>query len=220
MNGKVINSCLIHDVLKMKFKNELLIYMMEKISSYYWFIIDNLAFKLDKLAEMYYKKSIGSEYRMEYQTFNISKNDKVLHIGSGAFPLTEITLAEEIGNTVVGIDKSRKAVEYADDVVRRKNLQDKIKINLGNGRDYPIKEFDVIIISSCASPMLKIIEHVFKNSKSNSKIIVRMIETSIKPLMKSINLQRDIILVKKIEHHPFPFIKPLGWQSFYLIKKQ
>jgi len=49
MNGKVINSCLIHDVVKMKFKSELLIYMMEKISNYYWFIIDNLAFKLDKL---------------------------------------------------------------------------------------------------------------------------------------------------------------------------
>jgi len=96
MNGKVINSYLIHDIAKMKFKNKLLNYMMKKISNYYWYIIDNLAFKLDKFAEIYYKKSIGSQYRMEYQTFNISKNDKVLHIGSGAFPLTEITLAEEI----------------------------------------------------------------------------------------------------------------------------
>jgi precorrin-6B methylase 2 len=220
MNGKVINSYLIHDIAKMKFKNKLLNYMMKKISNYYWYIIDNLAFKLDKFAEIYYKKSIGSQYRMEYQTFNISKNDKVLHIGSGAFPLTEITLAEEIGTTVVGIDKSRKAVESADDVVREKNLQDKIKINLGNGKNYPIKEFDVIIISSCASPMVKIIEHVFKNAKSNSKIIVRAIETSLKPLIESIDLQKNIIFVKKIEHHPFPFLKPFGWQSFYLIKKQ
>jgi len=196
MNGKVINSYLIHDIVKMKFKNKLLNYMMKKISNYYWYIIDNLAFKLDKFAEIYYKKSIGSQYRMEYQTFNISKNDKVLHIGSGAFPLTEI------------------------DVVREKNLQDKIKINLGNGKNYPIKEFDVIIISSCASPMVKIIEHVFKNAKSNSKIIVRAIETSLKPLIESIDLQKNIIFVKKIEHHPFPFLKPFGWQSFYLIKKQ
>ena len=220
MNGKVINSYLIPDIVKIKFKTAVLMQMINKISNYYWLIIDNLAFKLDKLAEMYYKKSIGTQYRKEYETFNISKNAKVLHIGSGAFPLTEITLAEEIGNTVVGIDKSRKAVDYAEDVVRRKNLQDKIKIKLGDGKNYPIKEFDVIIISSCASPMEKIIEHVFKNSKSNSKIIVRMIETSLKPLIEFINLQRDIILVKKIEHHPFPFIKPLGWQSFYLIKKQ
>jgi len=220
MNGKVINSCLIHDIAKMKFKNELLIYMMKIISNYYWFIIDNLAFKLDKLAEMYYKKSIGSQYRMEYQTFNILKNDKVLHIGSGAFPLTEITLAEEIGTTVIGIDKSRKAVVSANDVVRGKNLQDKIKINLGNGKNYSIKEFDVIIVSSCASPMIEIIEHVFKNSKNNSKIIIRAIETSLEPLIESINQQSNIILVKKIEHHPFPFLKPFGWQSFYLLKKQ
>jgi len=68
--------------------------------------------------------------------------------------------------------------------------------------------------------MLKIIEHVFKNSKSNSKIIIRMIETSLKPLIEFIDQQRNIILVKKIEHHPFPFLKPFGWQSFYLMKKQ
>jgi len=220
MNGKVINSFSIHDIVKMKLKNKLPIYLMKIISNYYWFIIDNLAFKLDKLAEIYYKKSIGFQYRIEYQTFNILKNNKVLHIGSGAFPLTEITLAEEIGTTVTGIDKSRKAVGSANDVVRRKNLQDKIKINLGNGKNYSIKEFDVIIISSCASPMVKIIEHVFKNAKNNSKIIVRAIETSLKPLTEYIDLQKNIILVKKIEHHPFPFLKPFGWQSFYLLKKE
>ena len=102
----------------------------------------------------------------------------------------------------------------------KKTYKIKIKINLGNGKNYPIKEFDVIIISSCASLMVKIIEHVFKTAKSNSKIIVREIETSLKPLIESIDLQRDIILVKKIEHHPFSFLKPSGWQSFYLMKKQ
>jgi hypothetical protein len=85
----------------MKFKNKLPIYLMKDLSGYYWYIVDNLAFKLDKLAERYYKKSIGAEYKREYQTFGISKNDKVFHIGSGAFPLTEITLAETIGATVV-----------------------------------------------------------------------------------------------------------------------
>ena len=34
-----------------------------------------------------------------------------------------------------------------------------------------------------------------------------------------IGMQKDVRLVKKIDHHPFPFLKPFGWQSFYLIKK-
>jgi 2-polyprenyl-3-methyl-5-hydroxy-6-metoxy-1,4-benzoquinol methylase len=204
----------------MEFKNKLPIHLMKNISGYYWYIVDNLAFKLDKLAERYYKKSIGAEYKREYQTFGISKNDKVLHIGSGAFPLTEITLAETIGATVVGIDSSMKAVNSADDIVHKKNLQSKIKINYGNGINYPINDFDVVIVSSCASPMVKIIEHILKNATNNSKIIVREIDTSIKPLVRYINMQRNVSLVKKIDHNPFPFIKPFGWQSFHLIKKE
>ena len=203
----------------MKFKSKAIIYLMKKISGYYWYIIDNLAFKLDKLAEIYYKKSIGDEYRREYLTFDISKNDKILHIGSGAFPLTEIMLAETIGATVMGIDRSMKAVNSAAYVLNKKNLQDKIKINYGNGIDYPINDFDVVIVSSCASPMIKIVEHIFKAAKTNSKIIVREMEASSKPLINYIDLQRNIFIVKKIDHHPFPFIKPFGWKSFYLVKK-
>jgi 2-polyprenyl-3-methyl-5-hydroxy-6-metoxy-1,4-benzoquinol methylase len=204
----------------MKFKNKLPIYLMKDLSGYYWYIVDNLAFKLDKLAERYYKKSIGAEYKREYQTFGISKNDKVFHIGSGAFPLTEITLAETIGATVVGIDSSMKAVNSANDIVHKKNLQGKIKIKYGNGTNYPINDFDVVIVSSCASPMVKIVEHIFKTATNNSKIIVREIDTSIKPLVEYIDMQRNVYLVKKIDHNPFPFLKPFGWQSFYLIKKE
>jgi len=203
----------------MNFKTKLQIYLMKNISSYYWWFIDNLAHKLDKLAEIYYKKSIGSEYKREYKTFDISKEDKVLHIGSGAFPLTEIILVESIGTTVVGIDKSLNAVKSANDVVYKKNLHDKIKIDHGNGMDYPIKNFDVVIVSSCASPMVKIVEHIFKTAKNNTRIILREMEISIKPLIKYIGMQKDVRLVKKIDHHPFPFLKPFGWQSFYLIKK-
>jgi len=202
----------------MKFKDKLLIYLMKNISSCYWYTIDNLAFKLDKLAEIYYKKSIGTEYKSEYQKFSISKSDKVLHIGSGAFPLTEITLAETIGNTVVGVDKDLKAVISANNAISRRNLQDKIEINHGNGIDYPVKDFDIVIVSSCASPMVKIVDHVFKNAKKNCKIIVREMEILTKPLVKYIDTQQNVTLIKKIDHHPFPFLKPFGWESYYIIK--
>jgi len=192
---------------------------MKNISSYFWWFIDNLAHKLDKLAEAYYTKSIGAEYRREYKEFDISKEDKVLHIGSGAFPLTEITLAETIGSTVVGIDKSLKAVKSAIEAIREKNLNNKIKIEHGNGINYNIEKFNVIIVSSCASPMIEIVDHIFKTANKNSKIIVREMEISIKPLIKYIKMQRDVFLVKNISHNPFPFLKPFGWQSFFLIKK-
>jgi len=203
----------------MNFKIKLQIHLIKNISNYYWWFIDNLAHNLDKLAETYYKKSIGSEYRREYKTFDISKEDKVLHIGSGAFPLTEITLAETIGTSVIGIDKNLNAVKSANDVIYKKNLHDKIKIYHGNGIDYPVKNFDVIIVSSCASPMIKIVEHIFEAAKSNTRIIIREVEISIKPLISYVGMRGDVRLLKKIDHHPFPFFKPFGWQSFHLIKK-
>jgi hypothetical protein len=68
--------------------------------------------------------------------------------------------------------------------------------------------------------MVKIVEHIFKTATNNSKIIVREIDTSIKSLVEYIDMQRNVYLVKKIDHNPFPFLKPFGWQSFYLIKKE
>ena len=204
----------------MKFKKKLLNYLMKKISTNYWCFIDNLSYRLDKLADIYYKRSIGPEYKREYEVFGISENDRILHIGSGSFPLTEITLAEEIGANVVGVDKNLRAVKSANSVIQKKKLNDKIKIEYGNGMDYPVGEFDVIIISSCSSPMIEIVKHVFKTAKKNSKIIVREMETSIKPLIEWFDLQSDITIVKKLDHHPFPFLKPFGWNSICLTKNQ
>ena len=159
---------------------------MKIVSIYYWIFIDNLSFKLEKLSEIYYKKSIGPEYKKEYRLFGISKENKVLHIGSGSFPLTEISLAEQIGANIVGIDKNPRAVEAANEIIYKKKLNNKIKIEYGNGMNYPIEEFDVIIVSSCTSPKVRIVKNIFKNAKNNSKIIIREMDTSSKSLIEYI----------------------------------
>ena len=53
----------------------------------------------------------------------LTKNDKILHIGCGAYPLTAITIAEQIGAKIVGIDKKFKNVRRAEIIVNKKNLQ-------------------------------------------------------------------------------------------------
>ena len=74
---KVINDSVNSGYSKMKFKKKLLIYLKRKESSYFWSFIDILACKLDKIARIYDKKSIGDEYREEYKIVGISKNNKV-----------------------------------------------------------------------------------------------------------------------------------------------
>jgi precorrin-6B methylase 2 len=194
------------------------LHLLKTISVYYWYFIDMLSYKLDKFADKYYRRSIGGEYTYEYELFDLNENDAVIHIGSGAFPLTEIMLAETLGIRVVGIDKSVKAVHRANSIIQKRGLSPKIQIFNGNGIDYPLDRFNVIIVSSCAIPMIQIIDHIFMHAKPKSKIIIREIESDAFSLAAYIKRHYNSLYKQHITHHPFPFRKPFGWTSFYFIK--
>jgi precorrin-6B methylase 2 len=195
----------------------LLIFLTNRTSNYFWGIADILSNKFDKFAEIY-EKSIGSEYKREYETFGLSQDKKVLHIGCGAYPMTEITLAKLFGIEVTGIDKNPKAVKLAEEFIHKYKLDDKINIEHGNGVNYPANKFDVIIISSCSYPKVKILHHIFKSAKKHSIIIVRELDIATDDILECIDSHKDIILEKRI-HHPAPILLLTGWDAFFLIKK-
>ena len=166
-----------------------------------------------------YHKVIGKEYKKEYEKFDILKCNKILHIGCGSYPLTEITLATLCGNGIVGIDKNPNAVELAREIIRKKKLEDKVTINYGNGIDYPVKGFDVIIISSCSTPMENILENVFKKATKNSIIIVRVLDTTIEHIVNFINKHFDIKFVNK-QHFKTYFFIPISWNALHILNKK
>ena len=196
---------------------KLLIFLIKKTSNYFWGIADILSNKFDKFAEIY-EKSIESEYKMEYEAFGISQDKKVLHIGCGAYPMTDITLAKLSGIDVTGIDKNPKAVKLAEEFIHKYKLDNKIKIEHGDGANYPTNKFDVIIISSCSHPKVKILHHIFKHAKKHSIIIVRELDIAKDAILECIDSHKDIILEKRI-HHPAPIFLPTGWDAFLLIKR-
>jgi len=218
-NEKVINNCINSLFRKMIIQYNFMIYLLKKQILFSWILIDNIAYKFEIIAKLY-DKLVSKVYKNEYQALNISNNDKVLHIGCGAYPLTEITLARTTDAKIVGIDRNKKAIKLANAIVYKKNLRNKIKIEHGNGMNYSVEEFNLIIVSSCTIPILNVVDYIFKNAKKDCKIIVRELDAAVKPLINLIDLQKNIILIKKIESHPFPFYKPFGWRSFYMIKKQ
>lgn len=189
-------------------------------SNCFWTIIDLLTYKFGSVFERYYERLISDEYRKEYQTFDITKEDNVLHIGCGPFPLSEIILAQSTNATVVGIDKNLEAIKRAEQVIRRKHLSDRIHIFQGNGDAFPLDEFDFVIISSCANPKIPILEHILRNGKKNLQIILREKEISTKQLLTYLNRRDDIMIVDEIQHHPFPFLEPLGWISYFIRRKK
>ena len=193
------------------------IFFVKTTSNFFWEVADTWSYKNNKIAQRY-NKSIEEEYRKECETCGVSQNAKVLHIGCGAYPLTQLVLAQCSSGTVVGIDKNPLAVQRAREVISRHHLQNKITIHQGNGTDYPVNDFDMILISSCSLPKVQILEHLFKNAKHQSTIIVREVSIATADILHCINAHPEIEIIQQMHHTPFPFYGPLGWDTFYLRK--
>lgn len=194
-----------------------IIHLDKLFSIYFWKFLDIIACKNKKIADLY-EKAIGRQYTKEYDQFELLKYKKILHIGCGAYPLTEITLANSSNVEVVGIDKNPDAVVLAKYIIRRKKLEEKVTITDGDGINYCADGFDVIIISSCSTPKEKVFENIFKRANKNSIIIVRTVNSDINNILNYINGYKDVNYIKKMYFNSF-FLKPNFWYSLYLTKK-
>lgn len=185
-----------------------------KKSNIFWKTVDYIACKIKRFAKLY-EKAISEVYEREGKLFSLSESNNILHIGCGSYPVTAITLAKINGGRVVAIDSDPIAIKLATEIINKKKLQNRIVINKGDGRSYPIEEFDTIIISSCSIPKIEILNHIFKTAKLNCKIIVRELYGASEAVVKCINLHDDIEILRRIGNHPFPTSR---WESFYLVK--
>ena len=187
-----------------------------KNTNFFWIVVDNLSYKLEKLGNLY-EKTISKSYVKETEIFDISGSKNILHIGCGAYPITTITLAKFNGGNIVGIDKNPKAVEKADEIIRKKGFSNRVKIEKGDGESYPVDKFDAIIVSSCSIPKSKILENLFNSAKKDCKIIVRERFGPSKLVSSYINNYAcSINFVNRIHNYAFPTFR---WDSFYLLKK-
>ena len=205
---------LIHNYIK---NDNIFIFSIKKITNLFWEVVDRLSYNNDRIAKAY-EGYIGKGYKNEYETFNLTNGSKALHIGCGAYPLTEITLAKELKINVVGIDKNKNAVDLARNIVKRKNLEEKIKIEHANGTIFPVDGYDLIIISSCALPKLQILDHIFKKAKKPSRIIVRELDIALTTVSKFIKQYKDIEFEKITHSKPGSTVLSFGWTAMYLKK--
>jgi protein-L-isoaspartate O-methyltransferase len=194
------------------------IYFIKKVSNYLWEIADTWSYKNEKIAQLY-NKFIEKEYRKEYENCDVHGNVDILHIGCGAYPLTDIVLASCSTGHIVGIDKNPQTVKRAQQIIQKNKLENRILIKHGDGQDYSVNNFDFIIISSCSLPKVKILNHIFQKAKSPSTIIVREVDIATNDILQCIDAYEGILIKKQVHHNPFPFFEPIGWTTFYLEKK-
>lgn len=112
--------------------------------------------------------------KYEFDNFKIDSNSKVLFIGSGAFPISAITIAKEIGAQVMCLDIDDEALKLGQNVAVASGVGD--KINFVNKKlselDF-IKETTHIIIASLVKNKYEVLRDLRDNVNFNTKIILR-----------------------------------------------
>ncbi len=186
-----------------------------KRSVLFWKYVDYIACKLEKIAKAY-ENTVGREYKKEIENFNLKKDKKILHIGCGAYPISALVLASLADTKIVTIDSSRRSIKIAKKIIQKKNLDDKIKAEYGDATKYPLDGFDTIIISGCSVPKIQVFNHIIKNAKSNSKIIIRETFLDIESIVNNIAPNQEVIITKKIKNRAF---SNSYWTSYCLLKK-
>ena len=190
-----------------KTNSKFLINCRRILSCYYYNFLELLAVK-NKLFQKLLMNWRRPVFLNEIKMANIKKKDKVLLIGCGIFPSETMLIAEQTGAKVVGIDNSPQAVKIAKKYVKKNGLSKDILIEYGDGKDYPLSDFDIIFIAINVWPIDFVLKHILDNMKSDGKVMCK-------------SLKNDIISV--IEKEKFDIVSKLEnpqTQSFLLAKKK
>ncbi|GGH50116.1 hypothetical protein GCM10008014_15020 [Paenibacillus silvae] len=121
-----------------------------------------------------YIEILSQSVRSELRDFQLDPHSKVLFIGSGAFPLSALTIAHETGAEVVCLDIDPEAVEKGRKVADTWGLADRIVFS---GR--PIAELSFvskathIIIASLVRNKLDILNDLKGRIQLDTRILMR-----------------------------------------------
>lgn len=185
-----------------------------KRANLFWHMIDIISSR-SQIVGTIYQKHIGEHYIKEAKRFNFTNATSILHIGSGAYPITAIILADLFNAHIVTIDKNPIVLRIARNVIRKKGLEDKVEVINGDGLYFDVSKFDVIIISSCSVPKEEILTHIFSKVKDQSTIIVRELPSEMEELKRFMKGFKDIDLLDEIHCCTAP---NLCWNALYFKK--
>jgi len=181
-----------------------------KISCYEYLFLELLAVKIDFFYRMLtrWRKNV---FLKELEMVKISPDDEVLFIGCGILPTGAMIISAETKAKVVTIDNNKMIVKIAQSYIQKKGSGDKIKIECGDGINYPVDNFDFIFIAVNVWPIESVLKHLHKSMKSDAKIICKGIKNDIAELFEKSELE-NMYSIEKIAKNP-------KTHSYLLIKK-
>ena len=86
----------------------------------------------------------------------------------------------------------------------------------GDGSNFPLDNFDTIIISGCSVPKIRVWNYILNNAKPDTRVIIRDSFFDAESIIGLTNTENTIELVKKMHNNPY---LNTHWESYYLVKK-
>jgi hypothetical protein len=112
--------------------------------------------------------------KVELQSFGIDYRSKVLFIGSGAFPVSVLTIAKEFGAKVMGVDIDSEAVILARNVAKAYDLETLVSFSDEKLSSLTfLKETTHIIIASLVESKIEVLDQLKKSMKDDVKVMLR-----------------------------------------------
>jgi len=170
---------------------------LKKFADIGFIITEKILIKFKKLHPLYfdfYDEMVENEIKLA----NISKNDKILHIGGGSIPATSILLTNKIGAQVTIIDKNSQSVKQATSCISEYGVTDRVQIKHAEAKQFPADKFDVIIISQGIIPSKDLLKHVSQSMKVDARVIFRTSSSPSGEIASNDLFLKDIFKIKKM----------------------
>lgn len=106
----------------------------------------------------------------------IASSDRVLFIGSGAFPISPILISQSTGARVDCFDKSPEAIETSQGVLDKLGLSENVRVLNALGEKEGVYSYDVIVVALLAQPKESIMLNIWQHAPQDVRVVYRHAE--------------------------------------------
>lgn len=121
-----------------------------------------------------YMSTLCDSIKKELETFEINVRSKVIFIGSGAFPISALTIAKQTGAEIVCLDIDVEAVEMGKNIAELSGLESSISFTNKTVSELSfMKDATHVMIASLVENKLEVLEDLKSVLPEDAKVIIR-----------------------------------------------
>ena len=137
----------------------------------------------------FYERYIGLiENERQLAKFNDEKT--FVFLGSGPLPLTLIMFNKVFGCKCIGIEQEANVAELSKKVLEKLNLENEIKIIIGNETIIKDLEYDILMVAALAEPKERVFSNIWTYVDEKTPVIYRTY-TGMRAILYSPVLEKD-----------------------------